>query len=256
MLQILPITAFNDNYIWLIRTSDSRDCWLVDPGDAAPVEAYLSAEGLNLAGILLTHHHTDHIGGVEQLATAGVQVVGSAKDTERLPSLTQAVSDGSKLNILGTEFSVLEVDGHTLGHLAYVAEDILFSGDTLFAGGCGRRFEGSAEQMYASLHQLANLPATTRVYAAHEYTLSNLEFALAVEPNNAAVQARLAACQQLRQKNQPTLPSLLSDELVTNPFLRVADASVQAAICGEYPEEQPQTLSDYFDLLRRWKDNF
>lgn len=256
MLQILPLTAFNDNYIWLIRQPNSQNCWVVDPGDAAPVKSYLAKEGLNLAGILLTHHHADHTGGVAELAQAGVEVVGSAKDASRLPKLTQAVSQDSKVKVLDVEFTALEVDGHTLGHLAFVAEGILFSGDTLFAGGCGRRFEGTAEQMYASLTQLANLAANTQVYAAHEYTLSNLDFALAVDPNNTALQERMKTCQALRQNNQPTLPSLLSDELATNPFLRVEEAVVQEAVKTNFTDEKPQTPSEFFDLLRRWKDDF
>lgn len=256
MLQILPLSAFNDNYIWLIRQANQPTCWVVDPGDAAPVKAYLAQEGLKLAGILLTHHHADHTGGVAELATSGVEVVGSAKDADRLPSLTQAVSQGSKINVLGVEFTALEIDGHTLGHLAFVAENILFSGDTLFAGGCGRRFEGTAEQMHASLSQLASLPASTKVYAAHEYTLSNLEFALAVEPNNPALKERLAACQALRQNSQPTLPSLISDELATNPFLRLDQSSIQQALAAQFPEETPQQPSEFFNLLRSWKDTF
>ncbi len=258
MLEVHPIYAFNDNYIWLLKNTDDKRCWVVDPGDAAPVEDYLQANDLTLEGILLTHHHNDHIGGVAELAKSGVKVVGFAKDAQRLPTLTQAVKQGDRLQILGHSVKVLEVPGHTLGHIVYFIETkqqpLLFSGDTLFAGGCGRMFEGTPEQMHTSLQSLAVLPADTQVFAAHEYTLSNLNFALLVEPNNAALQERLIQCQQLRTAQQPTLPSILAAELATNPFLRVTQPEVLATLQARHPSADLTQPAEAFKLLREWKN--
>lgn len=258
MLEVHPIAAFNDNYIWLLKNSDDARCWVVDPGDAAPVAAYLKANALSLEGILLTHHHSDHIGGVAALAKQGVEVVGFAKDAQRLPTLTQAVKQDDTLQILGHSVKVLEVPGHTLGHIVYFIatqrQPLLFSGDTLFAGGCGRMFEGSPQQMHASLQSLAVLPANTQVFAAHEYTLSNLAFALLVEPNNAALQQRLAECQQLRAAQQATLPSSLGAELATNPFLRTQQPEVLASLQARHPSADLTQRAEAFKLLREWKN--
>lgn len=258
MLEVHPISAFNDNYIWLIKAPNTQNCWVVDPGDATPVLDYLKKENLTLEGILLTHHHYDHIDGVADLAKQGVEVVGFAKDAQRLPTLTQAVKQGDRLQILGHSVKVLEVPGHTLGHIVYFIETkqqpLLFSGDTLFAGGCGRMFEGTPQQMHTSLQKLAVLPAATQVFAAHEYTLSNLKFALLVEPNNAALQQRLTACQQLRTAQQPTLPSTLAAELATNPFLRVTQPEVLATLQARHPSANLTQPAEVFKLLREWKN--
>ena len=260
MLQVIPLAAFNDNYIWLLKNSDPANtkCWVVDPGEADPVIAYLEQEQLDLQGILLTHHHKDHIGGVEDLRQPGVEIVGCAADAARLPTLTQAVTAGDKLQILGQPVDILAVPGHTLGHLVYyfpaTNQPLLFSGDTLFAAGCGRRFEGSAAQMQASLHKLAQLPANTQIFAAHEYTLSNLNFALLVEPDNQDLQARLQQCQELRNNNQPTLPSNLALELASNPFLRLNQPQVIASLHKRHPEADLSDPVIAFDLLRQWKD--
>lgn len=267
MLEVHPITAFNDNYIWLIKAPNQQNCWVVDPGDATPVQDYLTANNLNLEGILLTHHHYDHIDGVTKLAKQGVQVVGFAKDSQRLPALTKPVEEGTTFELLGYPVKVMEVPGHTLGHIVYFIEGndrketnqpLLFSGDTLFAAGCGRMFEGTAEQMQASLQSLANLPPATQVFAAHEYTLSNLKFALKVEPNNTDSQRRMIKTTQLREANLPTLPSDIKTELATNPFLRLNQPEVLASLKTQTKEADWANLTnpaEAFKLLRSWKDN-
>lgn len=258
MLEVQPINAFNDNYIWLIKAPNKQNCWVVDPGDAAPVLNYLKAKNLTLEGILLTHHHADHIGGVAELAKSGVKVVGFSQDAQRLPVLTQAVKHNDTFQVLGHSVKVLEVPGHTLGHIVYFIETdqqpLLFSGDTLFAAGCGRMFEGTPEQMNASLQSLAALPADTQVFAAHEYTLSNLKFALQVEPNNNALQSRIADCTQLREAQRPTLPSNIEIELATNPFLRLNQPEVLASLQTRHPEANLNNPAEAFKLLRGWKD--
>lgn len=257
-LEVHPINAFDDNYIWLIKTANQQHCWVVDPGDAAPVKRYLQANNLTLDGILLTHHHNDHIGGVVALAKSGVAVVGFSQATERLPVLTQAVQQGDTFELLGHKVQVLEVPGHTLDHLVYFIttnqQPLLFSGDTLFAGGCGRMFEGTPQQMYASLQSLAVLPADTQVFAAHEYTLSNLKFALLAEPNNEDLQQRIIDCNRLRAAQQPTLPSTIAAELATNPFLRVSQPAVIASLQARHPTANLTEPTEAFRLLRAWKD--
>lgn len=264
MLEVHPITAFNDNYIWLIKAPNQQNCWVVDPGDATPVQDYLTANNLNLEGILLTHHHYDHIDGVAKLVKQGVEVVGFAKDSKRLPTLTKPVKEGTTFELLGYPVKVMEVPGHTLGHIVYFVEGnensqpLLFSGDTLFAAGCGRMFEGTAEQMQASLQSLAALPAATQVFAAHEYTLSNLKFALKVEPNNTDLQCRMIKTTQLREANLPTLPSDIKTELATNPFLRLNQPEVLASLKTQTKEADWANLTnpaEAFKLLRSWKDN-
>jgi len=258
MLEVQSIHAFNDNYIWLIKAPNQQACWVVDPGDAAPVQDYLREANLTLEGILLTHHHYDHIDGVADLAKQGVEVVGFAKDTQRLPALTKSVEEGDTFDLLGQSVKIMEVPGHTLGHIVYFIENehqpLLFSGDTLFAAGCGRMFEGSPEQMQASLQSLTALPQKTLVFAAHEYTLSNLKFALLVEPNNTALQARMTDCTKLREANHPTLPSNIGIELATNPFLRLNQPEVLASIQARQPDANLSAPSEAFKLLRNWKD--
>lgn len=260
MLKVFPINAFNDNYIWLIKAATSSQCWVVDPGAAAPVQDYLTANHLNLEGILLTHHHYDHIDGVAELAKQGVEVVGFANDAKRLPALTKPVKEGDTFELLGQSVKVMEVPGHTLGHIVYFVEGnensqpLLFSGDTLFGAGCGRMFEGTPEQMQASLQSLANLPPATQVFAAHEYTLSNLKFALEVEPNNTALQKRMTDCNQLRATGSPTLPSSLAVELATNPFLRLDQPEVLASLKRRAAQTNLNNPAEAFKLLRSWKD--
>jgi hydroxyacylglutathione hydrolase len=258
MPAIIPIGAFSDNYIWLLRKG--AHAVVVDPGDAGPVLACLEREELLLAGILNTHHHGDHVGGnVELLRRFDVPVYGPAR--ESIPGRTHPLRDGGsvRLDALGITLAVLDVPGHTAGHIAYVGEaagvPVAFVGDTLFAGGCGRLFEGSPADMLASLAKLAALPAPTKIYCAHEYTLANLRFALAVEPGNAALAARQAVEQGKRDRGEPTVPSTLDLELATNPFLRVAIPEVAAAarVRADRALESPV---DVFAVLREWKNVF
>lgn len=260
-MEISPLHAFSDNYIWALRQGDKVA--VVDPGEAGPVLDYLQQTGTQLCAILITHRHNDHIGGVSELLThAAVPVYGPAAEQDKINMLTHTLNDGDtvKLPELDAEFQVLDVGGHTLGHIAYVgkADDhtVVFCGDTLFAGGCGRIFEGTPQQMFASLSKLAALPPDTRVYCAHEYTQSNLKFALAVEPDNAALQARNQAVTRLRASNQATVPSLLADELATNPFLRSTAPDVIAAARQFSKDDCLQEPVQVFAAIREWKNVF
>ena len=227
MIQIDALPAFSDNYIWLLQDTAKRRCAVVDPGDAAPVQAWLAANpGWVLEDILITHHHHDHVGGVEALKHAtGARVCGPAQ--ERIPARDLALDDGDQVKVLGLDFDIIAVPGHTLGHIAYYSAPLLFCGDTLFAAGCGRLFEGTPEQMHQSLSRLAALPTETRVYCTHEYTLSNLRFAKAVEPENLHVAQRFADVTRLRDEDRISLPSTIGLERLTNPFLRTAETSVK-----------------------------
>ena len=254
MPTIIPIPAFSDNYIWLLR--DGNVAAVVDPGDAAPVIAYLEREGLKLSAILATHHHGDHVGGIRALLARGqVPVFGPA--SEEIPGRTQALAEGDAIVVPGLDLklSVLDIPAHTAGHIAFVGNGLLFSGDTLFAAGCGRLFEGTPTQMVSSLDKLAALPGATAVYCGHEYTMSNLRFALAVEPGRAALLQRQAREQAKRDRGVPTLPSTMNDELSTNPFLRTGEASVRAAV----EQHAGRALRDrvgVFAELRAWKNSF
>lgn len=248
--------AFNDNYLWLIHDGDSAA--VVDPGDAAPILAVLERLQLKLVAILLTHHHADHVGGVTQLLQHfAVPVYGPENETITGVSQLLSQSDGVTVPELGLQFSVLEVPGHTLGHIAYLAPEQgwLFCGDTLFGGGCGRLFEGTPAQMRASLAKLAALPDPTQVYCAHEYTLANLRFALEVEPENAALISRFEREQVKRAQGLATVPSTIGLEKATNPFLRdQAPAIVRRLIAsGRLQANTPATA---FAALREWKNTF
>lgn len=257
MIKIDALPAFTDNYIWLLQDLDKRRCAVVDPGDAAPVEAWLAANpGWLLSDILITHHHFDHVGGIERLkAATGARVLGPAN--EKIPGRDVALNDGDKIEVLGYHFNIIEVAGHTLGHIAYIQPEQhwLFCGDTLFAGGCGRLFEGSAEQMYASLSRLAALPEQTQVFCTHEYTLSNLRFATAVEPENPEISQRLEQVRQWRETGQISLPSCMALERATNPFLRSAQPAVIARI-AERDGPGNRSPVQIFAALRTWKDHF
>jgi hydroxyacylglutathione hydrolase len=251
-LRIEPVPAFDDNYLWLA----SRDglAFVVDPGDAEAVEEALAARRLRLAAIVVTHHHGDHTGGVLSLKRAhGATVYGPAG--EPIPGRDVPLAEGDRVELLGVAFDVLDVPGHTRGHIAYHAPsiDLLFCGDTLFAAGCGRLFEGTPAQMYASLAKLARLPGTTRVYCAHEYTVANLRFARAVEPDNAATARRLAESEAARARGEPTLPSTIALERATNPFLRCDEPAVRAAAEGRR-KGAGATAVDTFAAIRAWKD--
>ncbi|GEC94848.1 hydroxyacylglutathione hydrolase [Zoogloea ramigera] len=253
-MQIIPLPAFRDNYIWLLRVGPHAV--VVDPGDAAPVLRYLADEGLSLAAILVTHHHPDHVGGVLALLEhAAVPVYGPALET--IPGLTHPVGEGDEVSVpaLGLSLRVLDIPGHTAGHVGYYAAPALFCGDTLFAAGCGRLFEGTPAQMFDSLQKLASLPGDTQVYCTHEYTLSNLAFAAAVEPGNPAIAERIAHCEAIRAAQKPTVPFLLSGELLTNPFLRSHEAAVarQAEARAGRPLGSPVEV---FAAVREWKNSF
>lgn len=251
MLDISFIPAFKDNYIWLLR--NGRDAVVVDPGDAAPVMARLRADGLRLKAILITHHHADHQGGVEALVSAfPVPVYGP--ENESITGRTVALSGGQAIEVLGQRFDVIDVPGHTAGHIAYATAGALFCGDTLFGAGCGRLFEGTPAQMHASLARLAELPADTLVYCAHEYTEANLRFAAAVEPENRATQERIAACRERRAAGLPTVPSVLAEELATNPFLRSTEVAVIQAAMARIPEAKDPV--SVFTAIREWKNVF
>ncbi|AYC32849.1 hydroxyacylglutathione hydrolase [Pseudomonas cavernae] len=259
MIQIDALPAFNDNYLWLLQDTAKRQCAVVDPGDAAPVLDWLAAHpGWQLSDILVTHHHFDHVGGVERLKqTTGARVLGPAN--EKIPARDVALAEGDMVEVLGQRFQIMEVPGHTLGHIAYYHADAerpwLFCGDTLFAAGCGRLFEGTPEQMYDSLSRLASLPDATQVYCTHEYTLSNLRFAQAVEPENPAIAARLAEVTSWRAQGQISLPSTLALERATNPFLRSREPSVIRKT-DERDGLGQRTPSAVFASLRAWKDRF
>lgn len=257
-MNLLPLPALSDNYIWLLH--NGKQALVVDPGDAAPVQAALQSLGLELQAILVTHHHADHVGGVQALRTAtGATVYGPA--FEVLPEPVVRVDADTQLQLLGLDWRVLEVPGHTAGHIAWYCEPqgqapIVFCGDTLFSGGCGRLFEGTPEQMHASLQQLASLPHNTRVACAHEYTVSNLKFACAVEPSNAALLQYRAHCEVLRQHQRPTLPSTLAQELAINPFLRCGVKQVVQSALSFRPNTQAHNPANVLATLREWKNAF
>jgi hydroxyacylglutathione hydrolase len=240
MLEILRLPMLSDNYSWLIRDAATGTSGVVDPAEAAPVLAKLKELGRGLDWILATHHHGDHIGGVAELkAATGCRVVGPAKDAARIPGLDQGVVEGDRFAFGSRTARILETPGHTRGHIAFwfEADDALFCGDTLFALGCGRVFEGDGPTMWASLAKLRALPDATRVCCGHEYTLGNARFALTVDPGNAALQARAKAVEAQRQGGEPTVPSRLGEEKATNPFLRPEDPAIRRQLGMERAED-------------------
>ena len=258
-MTLVPLPAFADNYIWMLQ--DGSNAIVVDPGDAQPVFDALTRDKLQLAAILVTHHHPDHTGGVAALhAATGAPVFGPAR--ERIPEPFTPLSHGDTAEVLGLRFQVIDVPGHTAGHIAYFLPahqgqaPLLFCGDTLFSGGCGRLFEGTPAQMLASLDALAALPGDSRVCCAHEYTLANLRFAQAVEPGNADLTQYTAHCESLRAQGQPTLPSQLATERRINPFLRSREATVLRAVREHAELSANAGEADVFAALRQWKNDF
>ncbi|MCB0367054.1 MAG: hydroxyacylglutathione hydrolase [Bdellovibrionaceae bacterium] len=254
-LAVELIPAFQDNYIFLLHDQEGGAVAVVDPGDAHPVQKALDQREWKLDQIFITHHHPDHIGGVQKLRDHySCQVIGADKDKHRLPGLTLTVREGDQLLFGKSECQVIEVPGHTLGHVAYwFKEDrSLFCGDTLFAMGCGRLFEGTAEQMWESLSKLSTLPRNTQVFCAHEYTQANGEFATSLEPQNTALLERLKLVEESRKKGEPTIPTTLEWELLTNPFLRPKSEEIQRQL-GLSPD-----LEDWqvFAEVRKHKDHF
>ncbi len=253
MFDITAILALQDNYIWAIH--DDHRAAVVDPGEAAPVLAFLNERGLQLDSILCTHRHNDHIGGIAKLREVyNVPVYGRQHPNN--PHITHDLREGDrlKLDALGIEFDIIEIPGHLDDHIAYIAPGILFCGDVLFGAGCGRNFEGTPAQLHHSLQRLAQLPDSTRVYCAHEYTAANLRFALACEPGNPALQQRVSVTRQLREANQITLPSTIALEKATNPFLRCTQPEIIRTV-------QRRGLTDtgelaVFTAMREWKNHF
>ena len=252
MLTIKSIPAFNDNYIWLIHSPDNH-CVVVDPGDASPVLAFLEQEELELDAILITHHHHDHIGGISELKRRYPNIHIVAPSAEPIPGVSQSVDDGDQVEIFGERFMVLGVPGHTAGHVAYVGDGKLFCGDTLFSAGCGRLFEGTPEQMYNSLQKLSALPDETEVYCAHEYTSSNLAFALVAEQDNPHLQRYREEVSRMRAQGISTIPSTLKQEKLINPFLRCDQPSIKKSVANKAVNDSDV---ETFAALRRWKDEF
>jgi hydroxyacylglutathione hydrolase len=252
--RVVPIPAFTDNYIWCIRNQASAT--VVDPGDADPVLDYLAKENLRLAAVLATHHHADHVGGIQALVEAHPAPVFAPFD-DRIDAVTNRVADADGVELPDFEITlrVLGIPGHTRTHVAYYGANLLFCGDTLFACGCGRLFEGTPAQMHASLARLAALPDSTRVYCGHEYTLSNLRFGRAVDPDNSELRAWEREAIEQRRSNQPTLPSLLAREKRANPFLRCADSTVAASVRRETGATLASPV-EVFAALREWKNRF
>ncbi|MGD8358664.1 MAG: hydroxyacylglutathione hydrolase [Lysobacterales bacterium] len=251
---VTALPAFSDNYIWLVSVGGA-DCAVVDPGDAGPVLNALKSDALELRYILLTHHHADHTGGVAALVEAtGAEVYGPYDN--RIPRQTRSFSEGDLVHLpqLKLEFQVIEVPGHTSTHIAFYGHGCLFCGDTLFSVGCGRLFEGTPGQMQESLDKLAALPPDTRVFCAHEYTLSNCDFALQVEPENPDLVKRASEVEAARAAGRITLPSTLGQELAVNPFLRSREPRVVRAAQRRNPQAEPgaSTLAE----IRAWKDSF
>jgi len=256
-MNLIPLPAFQDNYFWLLQ--DGQRALVVDPGDAEPVLDWLRQSAARLEAILVTHHHADHTGGVARLREAtGARVWGPA--AESIPQPATPLAQGDIALALGLRLEVIEVPGHTAGHIAYYGPDVdgrplLFCGDTLFSGGCGRLFEGTPAQMLASLDVLCELPGDTRVCCAHEYTLANLKFARAVEPDNLALQAYQQSCEALRARQAPTLPSSLALEKQINPFLRTREPAVVRA-AQAYNGADPRDEVAVFAAIRQWKNEF
>ena len=258
-LTIFPIPTFKDNYVWCLAL-DKQAC-VVDPGDAGPVLDYLQENGLQLGGILVTHHHWDHVNGIKKLVRAYPASRVWAPAAESIPDCSDPVAAGDRIATpLGLEFEVIDLAGHTAGHIGFFAADaqpdpLIFCGDTLFSAGCGRLFEGTPQQMYNSINRIKNLSKNLIIYCTHEYTRANLEFAQAVNPNNSAISNYQQEVDAMRADNMPTLPTTLELELKINPFLRVSDPDIVNQITKKYGKP-PLSDEESFAMLRAWKDNF
>jgi len=258
MLKVTPIPIFDDNYVWAISHSNHNDAWIVDPGDASPVLAFLEQERLNLAGLMITHSHFDHIGGINQLLDQyDVPVLGPKCDA--IPQVTRPLADGDKFTLWDVPVEVMETPGHLPEHLSYLAHDssakALFCADILFSSGCGRIFIGTPQEMHTSLERLKALPADTLVYCAHEYTAANLTFASTVEPDNHAITSRQSEVAAIRKDQRPTLPSTIGLERQINPFLRCEQPQVIKAARAAAKQDITAPV-EIFTALRAWKDRF
>jgi hydroxyacylglutathione hydrolase len=256
MLTVTPVPAFADNYLWIAHGDAPGRALVVDPGDARAVLDALAGAGLTLDTILVTHHHPDHVGGVADLvARTGARVFGPAREQVPAPCTPVRGGDRVELAALGLGFEVIDVPGHTAGHVAYYGHGALFCGDTLFSAGCGRLFEGTPEQMLASLDALSTLPDETRVYCAHEYTLANLRFATTVEPENPDLKAWQQEAASLRARNLPTIPTTIGRERRVNPFLRARSSEVRRSAEAHAGVALGSPVA-VFAEIRRWKDGF
>lgn len=255
MINVTPVAVLKDNYVWLLQDAKSPAVAIVDPGEARRVLEVLAAHHLQPAAILITHHHWDHTNGIEELLEhyPGTPVYGPAR--EDIPARTHPLMEGARVQLpeLNLELDVLEVPGHTAGAVAYYGHGLLFSGDTLFTAGCGRLFEGTPEQMHASLSKLASLPDSTLLYCGHEYTLANLEFAALVEPGNPDIRTRIEETQALRKRGLPSVPAMLVHERRTNPFLRCGQPSVRKA-AERWADAALHNETEVLATIRRWKD--
>lgn len=254
-INIQAVPAFKDNYLWLI-INDKSEALVIDPGDDEPVLQILKENDLILTGILVTHKHNDHIGGIESLLRYfSVPVFGNK--IENIPTVTNFIAEGDIIDIANfPPIKVMDVPGHTLGHVAYLMEDHLFCGDTLFGSGCGRLFEGTFDQLFSSLQKIKSLPNRTKIYCAHEYTLKNLEFAALVEPDNSLITERIANTAQLLEQGHPSLPSTLQLEKATNPFLRCYQETIKKSVEHFSGKSFGHDEANVFNYLRQWRNNW
>jgi hydroxyacylglutathione hydrolase len=255
-MRVTPILCLGDNYAYLVQPNDGPEALVIDPGEAAPVLRAAKQAGARIAAVLCTHHHWDHVGGLEEFAArAGpLEVYGHSSDRSRLPGLNRPLEDGSVFEAAGLRVTALHVPGHTRGSLAYRIESAVFTGDTLFVAGCGRLFEGTAAEMRASLNKLAGLPDETLVYAGHEYTLTNLKFAAQLEPDNEHIRAKLQRVAEQRRRSEPTVPSTLKEEKLTNPFLRVEQSQIMQRVSSTLGDDRSGV--GVFASIRAAKDRF
>ncbi len=254
-MNIIPIPALSDNYIWLLFNPHTNHAWIVDPGESAPVLRELKQRHLQLQGIFITHHHHDHSGGTKELKQHFPHIKVYASKQSTLPFITHPLQEGEMVSCDDIELKALAIPGHTLDHTAFYNADMVFCGDTLFSFGCGRVFEGTPAQMYHSLAKLKNLNPHTKIYCGHEYTRANLQFAKAVLPNNPFIIEKLIEIEKLRAENSPTLPSVLKQELLLNPFLRCEDPIIiQAA--EKHSNTTLKDPAEVFATLRAWKNSF
>jgi hydroxyacylglutathione hydrolase len=259
-VDVVPVSQLQDNYAYLIVDPASREAAVVDCAEAGPVLQAARHAGARLTTVLATHHHYDHVGGNDDLRAAipDVRIFGSAEDAPRIPGITNPVRDGETVTMGGLTARVIFIPAHTSGHVAYYFEkdQAVFTGDTLFAGGCGRLFEGDAAQMMSSLGRLAKLPDATRVFCGHEYTQKNLEFAVSLEPGNTAVVDKLAHVRALRAARKPTIPSTIAEEKATNPFLRTSSAELSSSVRAKVPGLASNDPVALFAAVRTLKDRF